>query len=163
MYALGWVITLLMLLALFLIPLGLPGLWIMVALVGVGAFMNEVGAGVLFTVVAAAAVAELLEFLIVRRFSSRFGGTSAAFWGAVVGGFLGVVIGMPIPIIGPLVAGLVGSFLGAGAAAYYQSRDLVAAGRVGWGVVLARLVAAVAKVGAAIIILVVGGTAWIIR
>ena len=163
MYALGWVITLLMLLALFLIPLGLPGLWIMVALVGVGAFMNEVGAGVLFTVVAAAAVAELLEFLIVKRFSSRYGGTNAAFWGAVIGGFLGVIIGMPIPIIGPLVAGIVGSFLGAGAAAYYQSRDLVAAGRVGWGVVLARLVAAVAKVGAAIIILVVGGTAWIIR
>jgi uncharacterized protein YqgC (DUF456 family) len=162
MNALGFLATLLMLLALFVIPLGWPGLWIMVAIVGVGGLLGEVGSGVIVAAIALAATAELLEFVIVKRLSARYGGSTGAFWGAVFGGTAGVIIGMPVPVLGPVLAGIVGSFLGAGAVAYWESRDLTAAGRVGWGVVLARMLAAVAKVAAAIVILVVGGTAWIV-
>lgn len=153
-----------MLLALFVIPLGWPGLWIMVAIVAAGALLGEVGAGVVLAAIILAGLAELLEFAIVKRMSTRYGGSSRAFWGAVLGGTAGVFLGLPfpLPLVGPVMAGIVGSFLGAGAVALWESRDLAAAGRVGWGVVLARVLAAVAKVAAALVILVIGGSAWII-
>lgn len=155
--------VLVMFLAIFLIPLGLPGIWIMVAVVGLGTLMGHVGAGILVATVALAALAELAEFLILRNMSRRYGGSARAFWGAVFGGLAGVVIGMPIPILGPVIAGIVGSFIGAAALALTESGDIRSAGRVGWGVVLARVLAAVLKVGAAIVVLVLGGTAWLIR
>ena len=73
---LGWIATLVMLLAIFLIPLGLPGLWVMVAVVGVGALLGHVGPAALVIVVAAAALAELLEFLILKSMSARYGAPS---------------------------------------------------------------------------------------
>ena len=160
---LGWIATLIMLLAIFLIPLGLPGLWIMVAVVGVGALMGYVGPAAVMIVVAVAAVAEVLEFLILRNMSARYGGSSRAFWGAVLGGLAGVVVGFPFPVIGPVIAGILGSFIGAAGVTLWEGRDLAGATRVGWGVVLARGIAAAAKVAAAIVILVVGGAAWVLR
>lgn len=162
MSALGWIATLVMFLAILVIPLGWPGLWIMVAIVGFGAILGQVGAGPLIVVLAVAASAELLEFVIVRRMSLRYGGTSRAFWGAIIGGTIGVLVGAPVPILGPVIAGIVGSFLGAAAMALHESRDLAAATRVGWGVVLARALAAALKVAAAFVVLAVGGTAWIV-
>jgi uncharacterized protein YqgC (DUF456 family) len=163
MSLLGWAATLVMFLAILLIPLGWPGLWIMVAVVGLGALLGQVGLGPLVLVLAIAGAAELLEFLIVRRMSLRYGGTNRAFWGAILGGTVGVLIGVPIPVLGPVIAGVIGSFLGAGAMALHESRDLAAATRVGWGVVLARALAAAVKVAAAFVVLAIGGTAWIVR
>ena len=162
MTATGWIAALLMFLCIFLIPLGWPGLWIMVAIVGLGAFLGHVGPGVVITVLAIAAAAELLEFLIVKRYSERYGGSNRAFWGAVIGGTVGVIVGFPVPVLGPVIAGVIGSFVGAAAVALHESRDLGTAGRVGWGVVLARVVAAGVKVAAAIAVLAIGGTAWIV-
>ncbi len=158
----GWIVVILMVLSLLVIPLGWPGLWILVALVGLGTALGEVSAGTLLLAVAVAGLAELLELLIVQRMSRRWGGSSRAFWGAVLGGTIGVIMGMPVPVLGPVLAGLVGSFLGAALLALHESRDLLAAGRVGWGVVLGRTLAAFVKVAAGLVILVVGGTAWII-
>lgn len=163
MSLLGWGATFVMFLSILLIPIGFPGLWIMVAVVGVGAMLGEIGPGVVVMVIAVAATAELLEFLIVRRMSIRYGGSNRAFWGAIIGGTVGVFMGFPIPVVGPVVAGVLGSFIGAGAIALYESRDLASASRVGWGVVLARAIAAAMKVAAAFVILAVGGTAWIVR
>jgi hypothetical protein len=163
MSLIGWAATLFMGLCILLIPVGWPGLWIMVAVVGLGAVLGEVGPGVVLLVVAVAAAAEALEFLIVRRMSLRYGGTNRAFWGAVLGGTVGVIIGMPIPVLGPVIAGVVGSFLGAGTVSLYESGDLASASRVGWGVVLARALAAAVKVAAAFVVLAVGGGAWIVR
>ena len=162
MNTLGIVITLAMFLCIFLIPLGWPGLWLMVALVGLGAIMGAVGWGAVIAVIAVAAVAEAVELVIVKRMSARYGGSSRAFWGAVAGGMVGLFIGFPIPIVGPVIAGLLGSFAGAAAIAYYESGDVGSASRVGWGVVLARALASCIKVGAALVVLVVGGTAWIV-
>ncbi len=162
MMLLGWAAVLVMFLCILLIPLGWPGLWLMVAVVGAGALLGAVGAGALMTVVAVAATAEFLEFLIVRRMSIRYGGTNRAFWGAVIGGTVGVFVGLPIPVLGPVVAGVVGSFIGAAALSLHESGDLAAASRVGWGVVLARGMAAALKVAAAFVVLAIGGTAWIV-
>ncbi len=159
----GIAATALMFLCIFLIPLGWPGLWLMVGIVGVGGVVGAVGWPAALVVLGIAALAELLEFFIVRAMSTRYGGSPAAFWGAIVGGTAGVFIGVPIPVIGPVIAGVLGSFLGAAAVTIHESRDIAAASRVGWGVVLARGLAAFVKIAAAFVVLVVGGTAWIVK
>jgi len=163
MSLMGWMAAFLMFLSILLIPIGWPGLWVMVAIVGVGALLGQLGPGIVLIVLALAASAELVEFLIVRRMSLRYGGSNRAFWGAVIGGTVGLFMGFPVPILGPVIAGVLGSFIGAAGVALYESRDVASASRVGWGVVLARALAAAVKVAAAVIILVIGGTAWIVR
>jgi uncharacterized protein len=148
--------------ALLLTPLGLPGLWIMVAVLAVGAWAGEVGWLILGVAAVLAAAAELVEFLIVDRLNVRYGGSRLAFWGAIAGGIAGVMIGLPVPIFGSVVAGFLGSFVGAAAATLYETRQVEAAARVGWGTLLGRMWAAAAKVAAGVMILVLGGAALLL-
>ncbi|MEX2610383.1 MAG: DUF456 family protein [Gemmatimonadota bacterium] len=150
-------------LALLLVPLGLPGVWIMVALLGGGALLGEVGWVVVLTAAALAGLAEFAEYWLVARLNLRYGGGRGAFWGAVAGGLVGVVVGMPIPVVGPVVAGFLGTFVGAALVTLLGTRDAWSAGRVGWGVLLGRVLAAVVKVGTGVVILVMGATALLVR
>jgi uncharacterized protein len=149
----------LMALSLFLIPLGLPGAWIMVAIVAAGAIYKMVGVLTVLLVIAIAAVAEILEFVFVKRLNTEYGGSKKAFWGAIIGGVLGVIIGLPVPVVGSIVAGFVGSFIGSAAVTLAETRNMQSARRVGWGVVLGRALAAVVKTFAGVLILVIGGVA----
>ena len=101
-----------MVFALFLTPLGAPGNWIMIAILAAGAWYDRVSWPVLVVCIVIALVAEVLEFLLVKRMSDRYGGSRKAFWGAIAGGIVGVVVGMPVPIIGSIIAGFAGSFAG---------------------------------------------------
>lgn len=163
MNVLGLVVVALMALSIVLIPLGLPGLWILAALVGVGVWAGEVSAWVFLLALLLAGAAELAEWLIVRSMNLRYGGSNRAFWGAIIGGFVGVLVGAPIPVIGSILAGFLGSFIGAAAVTYHELRDAEAARRVGWGVLLARTLSVGLKVAVAFVILVVGGAAWVVR
>lgn len=163
MNLIGLVVAILMALSILLIPLGLPGLWVMVGLVGIGTLLGEVSAWILLGAAALAAVAELAEWLVVQRMNVRYGGSPRAFWGAVIGGFAGVLVGAPVPVVGSIIAGFLGSFIGAAAVTYHEVGDAGAAGRVGWGVLLARTVAVGLKVAVAVVILTLGGVAWVVR
>jgi uncharacterized protein YqgC (DUF456 family) len=145
--------------ALLLIPLGLPGLWLMVAVLVVGAMSDAVGWGLLAALVLLVLAAEVLEFLAVSRLSSRYGGSKWAFWGALAGGFAGVVVGLPVPVVGSLVAGVLGTFAGAALVSLWETRQLGAASRVGWGAMLGRVVAVGVKVAVGIAVLLIGGAA----
>lgn len=148
--------------ALILTPLGIPGLWIMVGVLAIGAIAGTVGAFVIIVCLALALGAEILEYLIVDRLNVRYGGSRLAFWGAIFGGIAGVIIGMPIPLIGSLIAGFLGTFAGAMAATLYETKRFDSAARVGWGVLLGRMWAAATKVAAGIIIFVLGSTALLV-
>lgn len=163
MSVLGIIVTGIMFLCILLIPLGLPGTWLEVGIITIGAILSYVSWVIVLVVFILALIAEVLEFLIVRAMSARYGGTPAVFWGAIVGGIIGVFVGVPIPVFGSVAGGVLGSFLGAVAVSVYRSRDLLAASRVGWGVVLARGMAAFVKVATGFVILVLGGTAWILH
>lgn len=152
---------LLMVLSLFLIPLGLPGIWIMVGILALGAVYKEVGLLVLVGALVLALTAELLEFVFVKRLTDKYGGSRKAFWGAIIGGVIGVIVGIPVPVIGSVIAGFVGSFLGAAVATVLEGRDLAAARRVGWGVLIGRALAAAVKTAAGIVILVFGIAAFL--
>jgi uncharacterized protein YqgC (DUF456 family) len=149
----------LMVVALLVIPLGLPGLWIMVGVLALGAVYKAVGLITIAAVVVIAGIAELLEFFFVKRLNERYGGSRKAFWGAIIGGIIGVFVGLPVPILGSVVAAFIGSFIGSAVVTLAETRDLRAAHRVGWGVVLGRALAAVVKVFAGMVILVIGGFA----
>lgn len=60
-----------MALALLLVPLGLPGTWVMVLVLSVGAYFGVVGIPVLLGCIALAIVAELVEYWVGRRVNVR--------------------------------------------------------------------------------------------
>lgn len=148
--------VLIMIGGLLIIPIGLPGLWVIVAVIAAGAIAGVVGPFTVIGAIIVAGIAELLEFLFVKRMTARYGGSNRAFWGALVGGIVGVFVGLPVPVIGSMIAGFVGSFVGAAVVAYAETRELLAAHRVGWGVLVGRIMSAFAKTAAGVVLLVWG-------
>ena len=158
--ALGAVVV--MAVALFLIPLGIPGLWIMVGILSVGLIAGKVALGVYALLVGLTIVAEVAEWVTVERLGRRYGGTSRTFWGAVIGGAIGAVLGTPIPIAGNVVGAFMGTLAGAAAATWLQTRELSGSMRAGWGALMGRAVAVAIKVFVGLVILIVGGGAWLL-
>jgi uncharacterized protein len=135
---------------LLLIPFGLPGLWvILLGIIGYGWITDfrTIGTGFLILAIALALLGEILESWVGFRFAKRYGGSSRAGWGALVGGLIGGVIGVPVPIIGSVVGGFVGAFVGAAVFEYTKARHAEGSVRAGWGAVLGRAAAVAIKMG----------------
>lgn len=139
-----------------LLPLGLPGLWLML---GAGllyaSFVPAGGIGVwtLLSVGALVLVAELLEFTISARYTRRFGGSRRASWGAMWGAMAGAVLGVPVPVVGSVLGAFLGAFLGALVAewsVHHAQRGQPV--RVATGAVLGRVVATGAKLGLGVVV-----------
>ena len=152
----GLLLVATLVIGLILIPLGLPGLWVILggAVVhffvapnsGIG-FVTLVGCTILVL------IAELLEFSLAGRYARKYGGSRRASWGSIIGGFLGMFLGIPVPIVGPVIGAFVGAFGGA----FLAELTVSAAsrgdpGRVGWGAVVGRAVAAAAKMGVGLVV-----------
>jgi uncharacterized protein len=140
---------------LLLIPFGLPGLWVIVlGVVGYGSLTDfrSVSMGFLILIIALALLGEVIESWLGFRFARRYGGSSRAGWGALVGGLVGAVVGVPVPLIGSVIGGFVGAFLGAALFEYTRARHAEAAAKAGWGAVLGRAFAAAAKIALGLVI-----------
>lgn len=157
----GWLLIPLLVLALLSIPFGLPGLWIMLAIVIAGTVLGQINIIICLICIVVAIIAQLIEFLIVKRMTTQYGGSRKAFWGAMGGGLVGVIVGAPIPVIGSIIAGMIGSFVGAALVTYAETKELGAAHRVGFGAMVGRAFAAVAKTGAGLTILVLAAAAFL--
>jgi len=143
---------------LVLVALGLPGLWLMVVGVVASALLTgfrSVTAGVIVLAVGLALLGEIIETWVGFRFARRYGGSSRAGWGALVGGLVGAVVGVPVPLVGSVLGGFVGSFVGAAVFEYTLARRAHVAVSAGWGAVLGRAAAAAAKMALGIVIAVV--------
>lgn len=150
------------LVGLVLVPLGLPGLWLMVlGVLGYGWLtgFRTVGVGTIAIVLALAAVGEILEAWMGFRLAQRYGGSSRAGWGALLGGVVGAIVGVPVPIIGSVIGAFIGSFVGAAVVTYIGSASVHGAARAGWGAVIGRAAAAAVKVALGLVIAVVGAFA----
>ena len=156
------IFLLIMLAGLVMIPFGLPGLWLMIGVVGYGVFIGEISAWILAILVVLGIIAEILEFFAVKAFSDRYGGSKKAFWGAIAGGIVGAFVGVPIFIVGSLLGALVGTFAGATLVTMHEQKQLAPALRVGVGATLGRVAATAIKVTVAVIVLAVGMTMFII-
>ena len=151
-------VVLLLVLLLLSVPLGFPGVWIMLVLLLVPAGLGWIPWWLWFVFLVATGLAELAEYVALKRMGDRYGGSSKAFWGAVVGGFAGVIIGLPVPVLGSVLAGFVGTFVGAALVTTVETRSMARASHVGWGVVLGRAFSIVLKVGVGVVILAL--TSW---
>lgn len=150
-----------MALSLLLIPLGIPGLWIMVGIVAAGLAAGQVSLGIFLLLLGLAVAAELAEWVSVDRLGRRYGGSTRTFWGALLGGAVGVVVGAPVPVVGSLIGAFVGTLAGAVLATWLETRRVGGSLRAGWGALLGRTVAVGVKVFAGLVILVLGGGAFL--
>lgn len=142
---------------LLLIPFGLPGLWlILLGIIGYGWITDftTISTWFLVLVIALALLGEVLESWIGFRFAKRYGGSSRAGWGALVGGLVGAIVGVPIPVIGSVIGGFVGAFIGAAVFEYSKARHAEGSVKAGWGAVLGRAAAAAIKMGLGIVMVV---------
>ncbi len=147
------------LVGLALIPVGLPGLWVIIlAILGFGWLTDfrTLGVGSIVTILGLGLLGEAVEAYVGFRFAQRYGGSRRAGWGALVGGLIGAIVGVPVPVIGSVVGGFLGAFLGAALFEYSAARQSEGAVRAGWGAVLGRALAAGVKMGVGIVILVIG-------
>jgi uncharacterized protein len=144
-----------------LIPVGLPGTWLMIgaALLYDWALPNAVyGVWTLGGTVALALVAEVLEFTIAKRYTERTGGSSRAGWGAMLGGLFGAFAGVPIPIVGSVIGAFAGAFAGALVMEWtVRPHDTAGVVQVATGALVGRAVATAAKLGAGVAI-----AAWLV-
>jgi uncharacterized protein YqgC (DUF456 family) len=142
---------------LVLIPFGLPGLWVIVlAILGYGWLTDfrTLSVGLLLLVIGLALVGEVVEAWLGFRFAQRYGGSSRAGWGALLGGLVGAVVGVPIPIVGSVIGGFIGAFVGAVVFEYSRARHSEGALKAGWGAVLGRAAAAAVKMALGIVLVV---------
>jgi uncharacterized protein YqgC (DUF456 family) len=134
---------------LLMVPLGLPGLWVMLGAAILYWVVVPAGGIGLVTVLAAGAivlVAEVLEYTISGRYTRKYGGSSRASWGAILGGLVGAIVGVPIPVIGSLAGAFVGAFAGAFIGELTVGRDERGdPARVATGALVGRAVAAAVK------------------
>jgi uncharacterized protein YqgC (DUF456 family) len=147
---------------LVLVPLGLPGLWLMVAgVLGYGALtgFRTIGIATLAIVLALALLGELVEWWVGFGLTERYGGSRRSGWGALAGGIVGAMVGVPVPIVGSVIGAFVGAFAGAAALEYSLTRRPAVAVRAGWGAVLGRAAGAAAKIALDVVIAVIGGFA----
>src|SRR2546427_3538142 len=125
-------------LGLLLVPLGLPGLWVMVAgIVGYGWLTDfrSIGVATIAVVLGIAFLGEIIEAWLGFRFARTFGGSRRSAWGALVGGVVGAALGGAAPLPGSGVGAVLGSFAGAALFEYSLSRTPDTAGRAGGGAV----------------------------
>ena len=148
-------------LCLFLIPIGLPGTWLMIgAAIGYDALIggDPIGWGTIIGTTVMAVIAEVFEFTLSTRYTRKYGGSRRAGWGAIIGGIVGAIVGVPVPIIGSIIGAFVGSFAGALVAEYTKKEATAGtATRVATGALIGRVVAAGMKTGIG-----VGIAAWLV-
>jgi uncharacterized protein YqgC (DUF456 family) len=143
-----------LLLSLFIIPLGLPGTWVMLA-AGLGySFLvpNSIGMVALIGTGVLAVLAEIWEFTLAGKYAKKYGGSRRASWGAIIGGTVGAIIGVPVPIIGPIIGAFAGSFIGALVFEYSRGSGAQASTRVATGALIGRAVASALKVAIGFVI-----------
>ena len=152
-------LILICLVSIFIIPLGLPGLWVILA-AGIGYSIlvkGSIGTFTLIAITIIAVIAEVLEFTLAGTYAKKYGGSRRSSWGAIIGGTVGAIIGVPIPVIGPIIGGFLGAFAGALVFEYSRGSGAEASTRVAWGALVGKAVASALKVGAGIAM-----TAWLI-
>ena len=144
-------LAILNLLALFLIALGLPGTWLMVALTGAAAWLKWdaeapfISKWTLVAMASLAVVGELLEFVAGAAGSKKAGGTWRGAVGAVVLGLVGGILGtflIPVPLVGSLLGAAAGAFVGASVGEISGGKSLEPALAVGRGAFTGRLLGA---------------------
>ena len=133
-----------------LVPLGLPGVWIIVGSAFLySLFFDFVPAGgdgwVIAILVALAIFAEVLEFLVGVLGGKKLDVSTGAIICSVVGGLIGAIVGVPVFLIGSLLGLLLGAFLGALIYELIATKEVGPALKAALAVFFSRMVASFLK------------------
>jgi uncharacterized protein YqgC (DUF456 family) len=152
MYAL--ILLAVVILSIMIIPLGMPGTWIIAAAAtvyritvadsGIGWF-TVAGLWVL-TIVSA-----IIEMSLSARYAKKYGGSRRAGWGAVIGGIVGAFMGVPLPIIGSVIGAFAGAFVGAFVFEMTAGTEVAGSTKVATGAMVGRVVGAVMNVAIGVV------------
>ena len=138
---------------LLLIPLGLPGLWLMVGAALLYSYAKPtISIWTIGALTVMALVAEIIEFVLSGRYARKYGGSRRAGWGAIIGGVVGAFVWSPVIVIGPMIGAFAGAFVGAWIAEMTRGTELRGATRVATGAVIGRIVAVAMKVGVGLVL-----------
>jgi uncharacterized protein YqgC (DUF456 family) len=142
-----------------IIPLGLPGTWLILGVAVAYAAMTHESIGWISIVVigSMAIVGEIFEFMLAGRYARKYGGSKRAGWGAIIGGMVGAFAGIPIPLVGSMIGAFLGAFAGALLFELAGGTRAGPATKVATGALLGRVVAAAMKVGIGFVM-----AAWVI-
>jgi uncharacterized protein len=139
-------------LSLFLIPLGIPGNFVILALALLAGWLGgfqAIGLWSLLIMLAAVLLAEVVEAVLGSAMAKKYGASWWGVLGALLGGFLGVIVGTAfLPVVGSLVGAFLGAAIGAAALEAINLRRVdQEALRAGWGAFIGRLLASFFKMG----------------
>ncbi|MFP4193342.1 MAG: DUF456 domain-containing protein [Desulfobacterales bacterium] len=142
---------------LVLIPLGMPGTFVILAgaaLYNLITWSMSISAAVLAVLLVLALVGEILEYILGVKFAQRRGVSRPAVIGAIAGGIVGTFAGIPVPVAGPLLGLFAGVFIGAFLVELVSEKKISDAFRSAMAAFYGRLGAVFAKtlVGAAMIL-----------
>jgi uncharacterized protein YqgC (DUF456 family) len=138
----------------------MPGLWLMLAGVGVYAWITAgqgyVSGASLIVLLLLTILSEVVEFAAGGAGAKKAGASRLAILGAMVGGVVGAIVGtvfILIPIAGTIIGACVGSFLGATAIEWWKRRDIQFSLQVGFGAAQGRLLGILGKLAIGVILL----------
>jgi uncharacterized protein YqgC (DUF456 family) len=141
---------------LFATMLGIPGIWVLVAVALIVALVSKftiITWPFLILCIALALISEIVESFLGVAVVAKKGGGKLGILGTFIGALLGVILGAPVvPPLGAIVFGFVGAFVGAVVGEYYSYRNLDSAVRVGFWAFMGRALAIMVKFGLGVII-----------
>jgi uncharacterized protein YqgC (DUF456 family) len=100
-----------------------------------------VGTGTLVTLAALALLTYIVDIIAGAFGARRYGASARSLVGATLGAVVGLFFGIPGVVFGPFVGAMLGEFS--------VNRELVAAGRAGWGATLGLLLGTAIKLSLA--------------
>ncbi len=140
----------------------LPGLWLMLAGVGIYAWVTAahgyVSGASLIVLFLLTLLAEVVEFIAGGAGAKKAGASKLGMVAAMVGGIVGAIAGtplIPIPVVGTIIGACVGSFIGAMAVELIKKGDVSHSVRVGYGAAKGRFLGMAGKLTIGVVILVV--------
>ena len=142
MTVLTWIIAILLVaagLAGLVLP-ALPGPLLLFAGLLLAAWAEQfvhVGTWTLVALAVMAALASLADFVAGAFGAKRYGASPRSVAGAALGAVVGIFFGLPGLLLGPFIGALLGELS--------ARRDLVAAGRAGWGATIGLVLGTAAK------------------
>lgn len=100
-----------------------------------------------------AALGMAMDFIAGVLGAKYTGASKIALWGAFIGGIVGVFLGIVGLILGPLLGAAIGEL--------FDKRNVLLAGKVGMGTFIGFIVGTVAKIGSALVIVLIVLTQYV--
>ncbi len=144
-----------MLIGLVLIPIGLPGSWLILAaalIFGVATGFEDISGNVMLLLLGLAVLGEVVEFLLGVFVAKHYGASKFGLWGAFFGGIAGGIAGTGVlPIAGSVVGAMFGAFAGAFIMECLGELRSEQRMRAGFGALIGRVIATTMKLGIGLI------------